>query len=310
MSEAGNGTNTDAGNTSSSPRTTKLVVVTKIVTASNIQAAPSVPFSSSSPSTSALSGSPSTSTTSTASFGSIPATQMYFEAAASSSPSTSDPSRSSTTSTASFVSVSTPATQSTPIPAVTTGVAVLDDAHRHKISSGAIVGIVVAVVVLLCAIVAIFWRIRRRRLRSHAQIFNRDAEENRAGRTISPFTLLVEDRSISASNTTDADSDTRSISSSTTTRQRLETQLRAATEKRVELEELAEGSTAGDPNAGRGGEREFVSPTQASTAPAPNSDLVAELRAARAQINMLSARMNDVDSVLGMGMREPPPQYA
>ncbi|KAJ6496363.1 hypothetical protein C8R45DRAFT_1211951 [Mycena sanguinolenta] len=172
---------------------------------------------------------------------------------------------------------------------------------RNSISSGAVAGIVVAIILLCaCAAAALFWRIRRRRLR-HRQ-FSDDVEMRRGGRTTSPFTLLVEHPSFDTSSANApglaTDSDARSISASSIARQQLETQLRAAM---VKLEELAEG----DPNAGGGvgGQAEHVSAAR----PAGSE---AELRA---QINMLVARMNAMDAAWGMGMGmggEPPPEYA
>ncbi|KAJ6496354.1 hypothetical protein C8R45DRAFT_1094599 [Mycena sanguinolenta] len=182
--------------------------------------------------------------------------------------------------------------------------------HKHKFSPGAIAGIVLVIIAfLVCALLALLWRIRRRRLRRH------QFSDDRRGRTISPFTLLVQDGSFDnrSGNVTGADAHSDaprgSIGASTIARQQLETQLRAATEKMVELEELAEG----DPNAGGGGgagaegraEHDTVSPARPT-----NSE--AELRA---QINMLVARVNAMDSVLGMGTGmgmggEPPPEYA
>ncbi|KAF7364379.1 hypothetical protein MSAN_01098600 [Mycena sanguinolenta] len=124
---------------------------------------------------------------------------------------------------------------------------------EHKVlSSGAIASIALAGIAFVCASTALFRRIRRRRRRMK---FSGDVEINRGGRTISPFTLLVEARSFGTGDATgskfnaDAAFGMRSISASTIARQRLETQLRAATERMAELEEMAEGgTTAGDPN--------------------------------------------------------------
>ncbi|KAF7364367.1 hypothetical protein MSAN_01097200 [Mycena sanguinolenta] len=162
-------------------------------------------------------------------------------------------------------------------------------AHKHKLSPEAVAGTVLTIIIL---------------------IFDRDAEMNREGRTISPFTLLVETNDATA-----RDSDARGSKAGTIARQRLETQLRAATEKMVELEELADGSTTTHPNPGsRGGGEggELVSPARASTAALPDLHaLEAELRAAREQISMLVARINAMDSAWGMRIGgEPPPEYA
>ncbi|KAJ6496325.1 hypothetical protein C8R45DRAFT_1094569 [Mycena sanguinolenta] len=153
--------------------------------------------------------------------------------------------------------------------------------HKHKVSSGAVAGIaaVAAVIFLVCIGVTLCWQIRRRRLR------------DRTATTISPFAP--------------ASSDARRISA--IARERLETQLRAATEK---IEELTEGSTgtsvASAPSTGEGGAgSELVSPASAS---APH--LEAELRTAREQINMLAARIDAMDSVWGIGGDESPPEYA
>ncbi|KAF7364375.1 hypothetical protein MSAN_01098100 [Mycena sanguinolenta] len=220
---------------------------------------------------------------------------------------------------------STAVPPSSSLPAAAPPVAIAT--HKHKVSSSAVAGIVLAIIILLCASIALFWRIRRRRRQSCAQIFDCDAEMNRGGRTISPFTLLVAARSVGngsgnatgASGELDADADACGISASTIGRQRLETQLRAAT-KMVELEELAEGTTTSHSNPGNrgggggGGEggEELVSPTGASAAAPPElRSLEAELVAAREQNDILMARINAMDSAWGMGIGgEAPPEYA
>ncbi|KAJ6496371.1 hypothetical protein C8R45DRAFT_926879 [Mycena sanguinolenta] len=180
-----------------------------------------------------------------------------------------------------------------------------------------------------CTRIALLWRIRRRRIRRRQ--FSGDADMRRGGRTISPFALLVEDRSFDnvTVNTTGADAGSDalrgSISASAIARQQLETQLRAATEKMVELEELAEG----DPNAvldgsgGEGGAEERPGQEREQgegqgqgaggirEGQGPPPDWEVQMRAAKAQIDMLLARMNAMDSAWGMGVgSEPPPQYA
>ncbi|KAF7364372.1 hypothetical protein MSAN_01097700 [Mycena sanguinolenta] len=94
--------------------------------------------------------------------------------------------------------------------------------NNQSLSSGAVAGIVLAIIAFLaCASIALLWRIRRRRLHSRAQIFDHDAEMNHAGRTILPFTFLVEDRGLgtgigNAMGTgKEFDVDTRSTSTST-----------------------------------------------------------------------------------------------
>ncbi|KAJ6450413.1 hypothetical protein C8R45DRAFT_1224135 [Mycena sanguinolenta] len=147
-------------------------------------------------------------------------------------------------------------------------------------------------------------QILQRRL--HHRVKLSDAEINSRVTKISPFIPLAA-RSFGTINATRADSDVRSISASTIARQRLETQLRAATEKIVELQELAVESTTVTSGADAGRGNELV--REGRTSPPPN--LEAELRAAREQINMLIARMNAMDAAWGMGMGgEPPPEYA
>ncbi|KAJ6496304.1 hypothetical protein C8R45DRAFT_1072535 [Mycena sanguinolenta] len=184
------------------------------------------------------------------------------------------------------------------------------DTSPQRISIGVVAGIVVAAITfLLCSGIALFWYIRRRRRRQlrHCveKLFDEMNGDTRTG-TISPFTLAS---SFVSGNATYTDSDARRISASTMTRERLEAQLRAVTEKMGELEELAEESTTGDSAAGGGGELISVPVVGASAPP----DLEAELRAARAQINMLVARINAMNSVWEMGMPlgdEPPPDNA
>ncbi|KAJ6496401.1 hypothetical protein C8R45DRAFT_1132564 [Mycena sanguinolenta] len=231
-----------------------------------------------------------------------------------------------TTSTSIASSVPTSASQSTPIPTSSAIPPVAtakpgSPPDKNSISSGAVAGIVVATILLCaCAAVALFWRIRRRRIRRRP--FADEVEVRRGGRTISPFTLLVEDRGFDngTANTTGADagSDARSMTASSIARQQLETELRAATEKMVELEELAD---TGDPNAGlragggqvpRHGERQAQG-RGAEGGGGPPPDWEVQMRAAKAQIDMLIARINAMDSAWGMcvGMGgEPPPQYA
>ncbi|KAJ6496385.1 hypothetical protein C8R45DRAFT_926891 [Mycena sanguinolenta] len=90
--------------------------------------------------------------------------------------------------------------------------------------------------------------------------------------------------------------------------QQLETQLRAATEKMVELEELVD---TGDPNAGSGAgagggqgarqEQGQGAGQGAGEGQRPPPDWELQMRAAKAQIDMLLARMNAMDSAWGMG---------
>ncbi|KAJ6496400.1 hypothetical protein C8R45DRAFT_1132559 [Mycena sanguinolenta] len=235
-------------------------------------------------------------------------------------------SASSSSTTPGTTSLSPPSASSYADPLPTYPVAQASGTHKQKISSGAVVGIVLVIIAFLaCAGIAVLWRIRRRRLQSRHQ-FTDDVEMRRGGRTISPFTLLVEDprSDTSTANATGLamDSDARSISASTIARQQLETQLRAATEKMVELEELVD---TGDPNAGLGagggqGERQEQGRSAGGggelegQGQGPPSDWELQMRAAKAQIDMLLARMNAIDSAWGMGVGmgmggEPPPQY-
>ncbi|KAJ7861453.1 hypothetical protein B0H14DRAFT_3863447 [Mycena olivaceomarginata] len=92
--------------------------------------------------------------------------------------------------------------------------------------------------------------------------------------TISPFTLIPEASSSPGARTAlGQDSDLRSISASTLTRHRLETQLCAATEKMVDLQ--AQEELAGhDPGV---------------------SEVEAQLQAAREQIDVLVTRINALE---------------
>ncbi|KAJ6496276.1 hypothetical protein C8R45DRAFT_985439 [Mycena sanguinolenta] len=175
-------------------------------------------------------------------------------------------------------------------------------AEKQQLSSGAIAGI--AVIVFLVGITLV--HIRQRRLHRRAKLFH--AKLNGGLTIISPFMLLEEARNFGTARATRAQSDARSISASTIARQRLETELRAATEKMAELEELAQSSTTtiSEPDASGGNES-----VGSGSAASPPPDLEAELRAAREQINVLIARMNALDAAWGMGMGgEPPPEYA
>ncbi|KAJ6496339.1 hypothetical protein C8R45DRAFT_985646 [Mycena sanguinolenta] len=208
-------------------------------------------------------------------------------------PTGSDPS--TTTGTSSGVP-SVP--QSTPF-SPSYSISVTTAARRHKLPSAAVAGIAVAVIVLLlCTGITLFWQIRRRRLqRSVEKLFGKMNM-----RTISSFTLLVEPRSLSNGNAMDADSSARGITPSAIARERLETQLRAATEKMVELEELAERGTTSD---GRGSRPPSIVSTLAVPPPYPE----AELRGTRELTNTLMARMNALDFTWGMGGSEPPPEH-
>ncbi|KAF7364341.1 hypothetical protein MSAN_01094400 [Mycena sanguinolenta] len=179
-------------------------------------------------------------------------------------------------------------------------------ADKHKVSSGAIAGIAVAAIVfVICAILTLFWQTRRRRGRLHYRVKVSDAA--RGQRTISPFMLLAE-ASPATENTVDADWAVHRIGTSTLARERLQTQLRAAATKIVELEKLAEGGVTNGLDAG--GTRGPVS-VSVGSASAPPPDLEAELRSSREQISMLVARMNAMDAAWRMGMEvELPPEYA
>jgi hypothetical protein len=133
---------------------------------------------------------------------------------------------------------------------------------------------------------------------------------DRAATTISPFTLITEastPRSRSA--TLSEESDVRSISPSTIARQRLETQLHAATEKVADLEGR-ERFDGGDGSADSS-MRRLMSARSASTR---LPEVEAQLQAAREQIDMLVTRINALEenSDAGWGRvigDEPPPEY-
>ncbi|KAJ6496340.1 hypothetical protein C8R45DRAFT_157594, partial [Mycena sanguinolenta] len=282
----------------------------------------SVPTGSQPSQTSQSSSIPSTSNSSTSSSTTTTSTSI---ASSASNSRTSSSTTTTSTSTSIASSASTPVSQSTPVPTsspMLVGTPSAPEPHKSSISSGAVAGIALVIVAFLaCAILVVLWRIRRRRVRHRQFSDDDDAEGSRGGRrrTISPFTLLVEhpgfDNDTSSANANApglplaTDSDARSISTSISARQQLEMQLRAATEKMVELEELAEEdpNAGGGGGAGAGGRAEHV-----TVSPARPADSEAELRA---QINMLVARMNAMDAAwgmrMGMGMGgEPQPEYA
>ncbi|KAJ6496303.1 hypothetical protein C8R45DRAFT_985543 [Mycena sanguinolenta] len=207
---------------------------------------------------------------------------------------TSDSNRISSTSSFSSTSATTTTARSPVPPATSMTVA----AGKHKLSSGAVAGIAVVVIVfLLCTSITLLWQMRRRQLHHGVQLSDPAMNHRRRIRTISPFTLLAE-ASTGTRNTGDANSDVRGIGA---TRARV----CAATDKIVELEQLVEGNTPNDPNAGGG--RQLVSEGRAS---APPPDVEAELRLSREQISILVARMNAMDAAWRMGMEvELPPEY-
>ncbi|KAF7364340.1 hypothetical protein MSAN_01094300 [Mycena sanguinolenta] len=255
---------------------------------------------------------------------------------------------------------------SIPLPEVSVVVA----AGKHQLSSGAVAGIAVIVVLfLVCASITLL-QIRRRRL--HHRVKLSDAEMTGGVTMISPFKLLQEVRSFGSGSATDAGFDAGSISTTIITRERLEMQLHAATEE--ELEAQAEGDTTSGPNTGGEGvepvppasdsaaspaelhaAREFDArsistttttrqrlqmelraatekmvdleqlaergassnargsrpPSTASALAIPPPDLQAELRAAREQISTLVTQIHAMNSMWGMGMGdELPPEYA
>ncbi|KAF8140999.1 hypothetical protein K438DRAFT_1878956 [Mycena galopus ATCC 62051] len=182
---------------------------------------------------------------------------------------------------------------------------------KSTIHLGTLAAIAVAVTMfLLCLAATVLWQIRHRRRQKHTAK-HRDMENTRAFTTISPFTLIPQATSAepgSENATLGEDSDARSISASTIPRQRLEMQLRAATEKMGDLEDQARG----DGTTGGSGIREIwrrVSGRSAETRSSP--DVEAQLRA---EIDLLHARINamEANSDAAWGRivgDEPPPEY-
>ncbi|KAF8140984.1 hypothetical protein K438DRAFT_1878937 [Mycena galopus ATCC 62051] len=171
---------------------------------------------------------------------------------------------------------------------------------------GTLAAIAIAVTIfLLCLAGTVLWQIRRRR-RQKRTAKRRDMENTRAFTTISPFTLISQATSPepgSENATVGEDSDMHSISASTIARQRLEMQLRAATEKMGDLEVQARG----DGTTGGSGIREIwrrVSARSAETRSSP--DVEAQLRA---EIDLLHARINAMEANSDSAWDEPPPEY-
>ena len=162
----------------------------------------------------------------------------------------------------------------------------------NRVPCGTVAAIAVAVTM------AVVWAgtTLLRRIRRRAEKLS-DTEMNPAVTTISPFTLLAETSSRGTGRTMGK---MRTIG-----RQRLETQLCVARGKMVDLEDVVEGGTSSDRDAERG--NQLVCARNVSAA--PPSDLEAELRAAREQINILVARMNAIEWGVCIG-HDPPPEYA
>ncbi|KAK7047050.1 hypothetical protein R3P38DRAFT_3423832 [Favolaschia claudopus] len=171
----------------------------------------------------------------------------------------------------------------------------------HGLKSATIAGITIAagIVIGFGGLVWYFRRVKRRRNSGR-----REPGRHPRAHTISPFTLLTNNRSNQQRNALD----THSIGGSTLARRVLQTELQAATEKFSELQEQERRSEARPHFTGRRLWR-LASATRRS-----HSDLELELRAAREEISMLVARMNVLEAnseFAGENTRieGPPPDY-
>jgi hypothetical protein len=139
---------------------------------------------------------------------------------------------------------------------------------------------------------------RRRTAKHHTTGINRDAN------TISPFTLITQMGGHTNETTPHRDSDIRSVSPSTITRQDLETELQMVQEKMADLQDLERSSPG----------RVWRLMSMRSTSTRGSPDVRAELEAAKEQINMLVMRIHaleaNTNSAYGAGFsNEPPPPY-
>ncbi|KAJ7844884.1 hypothetical protein B0H14DRAFT_2775713 [Mycena olivaceomarginata] len=205
---------------------------------------------------------------------------------------------------------STDSTQATSAPVPVAGPTHIDKSRIH--ARGIAVIAVALSIFLFCFAAILVWHIRRRR-RQRQAAKSSEMRIDRATTTISPFTLITEastPRSRSA--TLSEESDVRSISASTIARQRLETQLHAATEKVADLEGR-ERFDGGD-SSGGSGMRRMLRLMSARSASTRLPEVEAQLQAAREQIDMLVTRINALEENSDAGWRrvigdEPPPEY-
>jgi hypothetical protein len=156
-----------------------------------------------------------------------------------------------------------------------------------------VVGLTIAL--LLCA------KHRRRAAKHGATAVDYDAN------TVSPFTLVTE---MDGHNTPPRDSDIRSVSPSTITRQGLETELWVVHEKMADLQGPERSSTTA--GSGTRGVLGLMSMRRSSIRGV--SDVEGQLETSREQINMLVTRMQALEAttnsayVAGIS-NEPPPAY-
>ncbi|KAK7047041.1 hypothetical protein R3P38DRAFT_96613 [Favolaschia claudopus] len=192
-----------------------------------------------------------------------------------------------------------------PQPSVPSAPIIISHAGKSRaLSSGTITGISVAAVIAILGVGTVFWyfrRVRRQRLmRRH-----RDLEIGPVALTISPFTLLNQ-------NHWQPDAlrlETSSVVGSTLARSVLQTELQAATDKVAELEDQ-ERRSEGRAQSTRRRLWRLTSARWRS-----QSDLEAQLQAAREEISMLVTRINALEANSdfvwgGGGIEEPPPDYA
>ncbi|KAF7341431.1 hypothetical protein MVEN_01880200 [Mycena venus] len=219
---------------------------------------------------------------------------------------TSTTSGRSTSESASFTSPASQTTQLSRNSGIPTVVA-----HRHKLSRAKVVGIVLGVATVP-TVIALFFLFKRRRIR-HRTAALLEIESNRAAAIISPFTLIPQMNSPTSQDATqDTDSDVRSISASTIARQQLETQLLAATEKMIDLQDQ-ERLSVGSATNSSGIRRMWRSVVQRTASTGPLTDVEEQLQSARDQINMLVERINaseaNSNSAWSGAVDEPPPEY-
>ncbi|KAF7341471.1 hypothetical protein MVEN_01884400 [Mycena venus] len=186
--------------------------------------------------------------------------------------------------------------------------------HKQDYPGPKFLGLPRGVAILLTSFgIGVFFLLKCRRTRQSGAGPS-DIESNRAAATVSPFTLITQIDSPSRGNATqDTDSDVRSISASTITRQQLETQLLAVTEKMVVLQDQERLSLRSATNSS--GIRRVSQPVVQQTASTgPPTDLKAQLQSAREQINMMVERINVLEANSNSAWSrvvgdEPPPEY-
>ncbi|KAJ7933471.1 hypothetical protein B0H13DRAFT_2650528 [Mycena leptocephala] len=172
--------------------------------------------------------------------------------------------------------------------------------HSNRIPPRVIAAICVAVasVVVGLTIALLLCAKHRRRAAKHgATAVDYDAN------TVSPFTLVTE---MDGHNTPPRDSDIRSVSPSTITRQGLETELWVVHEKMADLQDLERSSTTA--GSGTRGVSGLMSMRRSSIRGVP--DVEAQLETSREQINMLVTRMQALEATtnsrMGRGSRMSP----